>query len=313
MLLQRVSKYDICNKNCKILKILYTNICKFDCKYCVNTSKYFRKEKFTPLKLSKLFIRLYNLGLVKGLFLSSGICKDPDTTTEEMLEVVKLLREKYGFKGYIHFKILPGVAKDLIKRAAELSNRLSINLETPSESYLAELSSVKDFKIDLLRRLRYISKIAEKFPNLSYTTQFIVGASHENDLELLKRMYWLYSKFPKLRRCYFSAFEPIRGTPLEKKPAERKSRVVQLYRADFLIRVYKFKFQELSAAIDENGFFLEKDPKLVVYETLYKDLTPENASFQELLRIPGIGPKTARKLIVNRGDLKQKKLIDYIS
>ena len=200
------------HKTCKIFKTLMDNSCSFDCSYCANSKHSCNKQKasYEPEELASLFKTIVNKRIAEGLFLSSGIPKDPDEVVEKMLSAVKIIRHKQHFRGYIHFKILPVTSKELIKQAAELSSRMSINLEAPNSSSLSEVSSCKDYKIDILRRQAWISRL-----NLSggQTTQIIVN-NISTDKDILKMTKWEYEAF-KLRRMYFSAFKPVKGTPMK--------------------------------------------------------------------------------------------------
>ncbi|MBC7096830.1 MAG: radical SAM protein, partial [Methanobacteriales archaeon] len=210
-------------KGCKVplFKVLLSNKCFNDCKYCINCSKReFTRIELESSELSKIFMDYYEKRYVDGLFLSSATIDDVDNTMEKLIEVVRILRHEKGYDGYIHLKILPGASRELIKRAMELSNRVSINLETATADGLSALSSTKDYKIDIIRRMKWIKKIHDKNPDITpsgQSTQFIIGAVEETDQEILKRISWLYDKLD-IKRTYFSSFQALEGTPLENKP-----------------------------------------------------------------------------------------------
>jgi len=247
------------HKTCKLFKTLMDNSCSFDCKYCGNAKGCAKnKASYEPKELADVFMHLHKKIDVNGLFLSSGVAGDPDKVTEKMIEAVKILRKNYDFNGYIHFKVLPGTSYELVKQASELATRMSINLEAPNSSVLSELSSCKDYRTDILRRQSWISKM-----KLSggQTTQMIVNKL-STDKDVLKMVDWEYKSF-NLRRVYFSAFRPVKGTPLENEKAEPLSRQNHLYNADFLIRDYGFELKEIASILDD-GMLPKEDPKLAI-------------------------------------------------
>ena len=173
---------------------------------------------------------------------------------EKTIECVNILRKDYGYDDYVHLKIVPGASKDSIKRAMALANRVSLNIEAATSSGLAELSSTKDYNKDILKRLSWIDSLHDKsttYPNSTHTTQLIVGANSESDMEILNRMEKIYKK-TNLKRTYFSAFTPIEGTDLENKVECSTDRTKILYNADSLLNDYKFKLKELVFDKDEN-------------------------------------------------------------
>ncbi len=279
-----------------MFKTLFTNACQHECKYCPNATLSHRPkiQKYTPEELAKLTLMLYRGNYVEGLFLSSGIAGNEDQTMEDMIESVRLLREKYSFQGYIHMKILPGASYEHIKQASELVDRVSINIETPSKSYMSELSSTKDYDNDILQRQKYIRHNIGKgrFP-AGQTTQFIVGAAQETDKEIFKSMLNEYEEM-EVKRSYFSAFNSVKGTELENTPSQPQWRENKLYQVDWLHRIYKFQNKEIEHAFDEDGFLFNKDPKLsIALNIIDSAIDPNEATQEQLLRIPGIGPKSA--------------------
>ena len=290
------------HNGCKIplFKTLLTNKCKNDCKYCINQSKRnFTRLELSPEELAKAFLGYYNRGLVNGLFLSSGISGDVDETMEKQVETVSILRKKYGYDDYIHLKVVPGASKDSIKRAMALANRVSINIEAATPSGLAELSSTKDYNKDILKRLSWINSLQNKsttYPNSTHTTQLIVGANGESDKEILERMEKIYKK-SDLKRTYFSAFTPIEETEFSKKEACSTDRTTKLYNADSLLNDYHYNVKEL--IFDENDkLSLTQYPKILAAKNM--DIFPveiNRAPLVELIRVPGIGVKSAREII----------------
>ncbi|RLE49775.1 MAG: putative DNA modification/repair radical SAM protein, partial [Candidatus Methanomethylicota archaeon] len=277
--------------------------------------------KFSPSELATSFISLVNQNLVDGLFLSSGVGKDPEDTMDEMLEAIELIRFKYGFNGYIHLKILPGVSYHQVKRACELANRVSINQEVPTQSRLAELSSQKDLKNDIVVKQRQIKVLQNKYGKGKQTTQYVVGAAGESDLEILRAVYLNYQEL-EMGRVYYSAFTPIANTPLENKAPTSKLREHRLYQADFLMRKYGFTLKELQTVLDEKGMLpLNVDPK-TAYALVNRELYPvdvNDADYWTLIRVPGIGPKTAKRILAYRRrrglimSLKQLKELGVIT
>lgn len=284
-----------------LLKILLSNECENDCQYCINRcGRQIERISFEPDELVKLFLKLYHKHLVHGLFLSSGIAWGVNQTMEKMIKVVEILRKRYKYKGYVHLKLLPGVSFSYVERAVELANRVSLNLESPTQKRLSQISH-KDIKDDIYQRMKWIDRIisAENI-RCSQSTQFVVGASDESDYEILKTTDWLYHHL-KLARTYFSAFQPVENTPLEAHPPTPLMREHRLYQADFLLRRYGFKFEELVFNAEGN-LPLNLDPKMV-FALTHQDKFPveiNNASKEELLRVPGIGLTSATRIIKSK-------------
>lgn len=297
-----------------LFKVLMTNKCVNDCKYCINQSKRnFTRIELSPDELSKSFLNYYNNSYVDGLFLSSGIAHDVDETMEKMIDVTKILRKKYGYDDYIHLKIIPGASKDSIKRAMKLSNRVSLNIESATSSGLSEISSTKDYNKDILKRLDWVNSISNKSKKdssmmcTSQSTQMIVGANDENDNEILSRIKSLYKK-NNIHRSYFSSFSPVEGTDLENREECNKQRTTQLYHADALLNSYNFDLNEL--VFENDGYLsLEEDPKYLA--ALERDIFPleiNSAPYVDLLRVPGIGTISAKKIIAIRKKQPFRKL-----
>ncbi len=280
-----------------LFKVLLSNKCSNDCFYCSNNcSARVQRTEFSEEELSKTFMHLYQANYVEGLFLSSGIGRDEEIQMEKMIETVKHLRFKEKFHGYIHLKILPGVSKDKIDEATSLASRVSINVEAPNKTRINELTTTKEFKTDILRRMRWIKQKAKKnnLPS-GHTTQLVVGPAQETDREIISRIDRLYNEMD-LKRGYFSAFTPLKGTPFENKQKEPLKRENFLYRTDFMMRTYGIKRKEF--VFNEQGNLnLSLDPKIAM--ALHSDLFPldiNQASFDELIRVPGIGPTGAKRI-----------------
>ncbi len=288
-------------QNVFLLKVLLSNACAHDCHYCVNRASHaFRRTTFSAEELAGLFMRLWGRGRVGGLFLSSGIVRSTDATMERMIKTVEILRLKHRFRGYVHLKILPGAGYGLVERAVQLATRVSVNLEAPNQARLHRIATGKDFGKDLLLRMQWAQQlIARQYggTSKSQTTQFVVGAADESDREILEQTERLYRGLD-LARVYFSAFQPIAGTPLEEHQPTPPLREHRLYQADFLLRKYGFRFTEL--IFDQGGNLSEAaDPK-TIWARNHPEFFPleiNRAGERELLRVPGIGPASARKII----------------
>lgn len=287
-----------------LFKVLMTNKCSNDCAYCINHNKHnFNRVEFSPEDITTIFLEYYQNRLVEGLFLSSGIPKDAEYSMENMVEVAHKLRMEHGYQGYIHLKILPGSPYDLIKRAVSLADRVSINLEAATPEGLDHLSSTKNYHVDILRRMKWIKRLINRNKNFApsgQTTQFLIGAGDETDQQILERAHWLYQKV-NLKRSYFSPFEAIANTPLESHEEPPVKRSPRLYQADYLLNSYGFGLDEL--IFDEDGNLnLDADPKYVA-AMAHEELFPveiNEASYNELLRVPGIGKISAKRIIQSR-------------
>ena len=301
-------------KRINLLKVLLTNACENDCYYCVNrASRNFRRISFTPEELAYAFDQMHRKGLVRGLFLSSGVC-NAARTMDRMIATVELVRRRYAFPGYVHLKILPGATFAHVERAVQLANRVSVNLEAPNPERLARIAPPKDFTAHLLQPLHWATRLIEeskgKRASVSQTTQFVVGAADETDRELLSTTARLYREVA-LARVYFSAFQPIAGTPLEDHPPTPPLREHRLYQSDFLFRQYGFTFEDL--VFDDAGNLpSEADPKLTWAQAHPERFPVEvnRASREELLRIPGIGPTSASRILKLRRQGKLCELSD---
>jgi predicted DNA-binding helix-hairpin-helix protein len=299
-----------------VLKILQTSACQNDCHYCAfRAGRDVRRAHVTPDDLARSFDLMYRAGLVDGMFLSSGII-GTIKTMDEMLATTELMRGKYGFRGYIHLKVLPAAEPDQVLRAVELADRVSVNLEGPTPERLAALAPIKNMA-DLLAPLRVAAKqikaqrgeagwrpaVAGEWGRgrLGMSTQFVVGAVGDSDRELLSASQMLYHEIG-LARAYYSAFRPVRNTPLEGRNPTSPTREHRLYQADWLLRYYGFGCEELP--YDSDGLLAEGiDPK-AAWARAHPERFPievNRAPVRELLRVPGIGPHSARAIVAARG------------
>jgi predicted DNA-binding helix-hairpin-helix protein len=304
-------------KQIKLLKTLLSSACERDCFYCpFRAGRDFRRATFKPQEFAELFMKLNQAKAAEGIFLSSGIAAGGANTQNKILDTAEILRNKLGYRGYMHLKIMPGAEKGQVERMMQLADRVSINLEAPNTERLAKLAPHKIFIEELFRPLKWVEEIrrsqpAYKFWNGRYpstVTQFVAGGADESDLELLTTTDWLM-KNVRLKRAYFSAFHPIRDTPLENKAAVDPVREHRLYQASFLLRDYGFDLEEMPFA--QNGNLpLLTDPKLAWAQQNLKErpLEINKAGRQELLRIPGIGPKYADTIIQARRTNKFRDL-----
>lgn len=305
-------------KTIRLMKTMVSSVCKNDCNYCVFRAGHdTKRETMQPDEIAKTFIELESANLVDGLFLSSGIFGNSITVQDKIIATAEILRYRYQYRGYLHLKIMPGTEKDQIQRALQLGSRVSINLEAPTTQHLAHIAPAKEFKQELLQPLLWINQLRKTLPPEktwlkkipSVTTQFVVGGSDESDLELLKTTDYLYNQL-HLQRAYFSPFNPIPNTPLSSQPATPFRRKVRLYQASFLIKQYGFSANDL--IFDGAQLPQEIDPKLAWAKThLAEDPIEINqASFEALLKIPGIGKVSANKILNARRALPIKNESD---
>ena len=298
-----------------LLKVLMTNCCSFDCGYCVNRrSNDIPRATFAPRELAELTMEFYRRNYIEGLFLSSAVLGTPDYTTERMLAVLRLLRGEYRFGGYIHAKAIPGTSPELLQQLGYLADRLSVNVELPSERSLNLLAPDKG-RHSIFRPMKQIAvsgaasreeltlyRHAPKFAPAGQSTQMIVGASPETDYHILKLTEGMYQKY-SLKRVFYSAYIPVaedtRLPALDTKPPLLREH--RLYQADWLLRFYHFRAEEL---LDEGrpDFDLRLDPKCG-WALRHLDQFPvevQRADYEALLRVPGIGVTSAKRILTAR-------------
>ncbi len=298
-----------------LLKVLMTNYCVYDCKYCINRrSNDTRRTAFTPRELAELTVQFYRRNYIEGLFLSSGVLRDPDYTTLRMIETLRLLRREFAFNGYIHAKAIPGTSPELVQQLGYLADRLSVNIELPSQKGLAALAPDKS-KAAILAPMRLIEaqgrqnkeelakyRHAPVFAPAGQSTQLIVGATEDSDRHILHLTESLYDRY-RLKRVFYSAYVPVVENPLlpalhTKPPLLREHR---LYQADWLLRFYGFRADEL---LDDQhpNFDPMLDPKCYWAITHPEQFPVEimTADLGLLLRVPGIGPTGARRILSAR-------------
>ena len=299
-----------------LLKVLLTNSCVYDCKYCINRrSNEIRRAAFTPRELAELMIGFYRRNYIEGLFLSSGVLKDPNYTCEQMIETLSLLRNEYRFNGYIHAKAIPGADPVLLGRLGELSDRMSVNIELPSQRSLTLLAPDKKKEM-ITVPMRFISRniaqnttdlvryrSAKPFVPAGQSTQMIIGATPETDYQVLLLTQALYKKY-QLKRVYFSAYTPVISDALLPAATDFNPPMLRehrLYQADWLLRFYQFEADEI---LDEAhpSFHPLLDPKCN-WAVNHLDRFPieiNTIPYEQLLRIPGVGVKSARRIIEAR-------------
>ena len=298
-----------------LLKIMLTNNCIYDCAYCINRrSNDLPRATFSVTELVNLTIEFYRRNYIEGLFLSSGVVRNPDYTMERLVKVVKDLRQVYRFNGYIHLKSIPGASQELVNEAGLYSDRMSVNIEIPNEQSLQLLAPEKDFQ-SVFTPMRYIQqgmlqsaeerkkyRHAPRFVPAGQSTQMIVGATSDSDKDILRLTSALYKR-PSMKRVYYSGFVPVNGydnrlPALKQPPLVRENR---LYQADWLLRFYNFKVDEI---VDDSypDLDLEIDPKLA-WALRHPEVFPvdiNRADYEMLLRVPGLGVKSAKMILTAR-------------
>ena len=293
-----------------LLKILLTNYCIYDCQYCVNrTSNDIERAAFTPKEIAELTINFYKRNYIEGLFLSSAVIKNPDHTMELLIETLSILRCQYRFNGYIHAKAIPGASQELVERLGLLCDRLSVNIELPSSDALKKFAPQKNKQNILapMKRIRdgiiqnkqeiAVYKKAPRFAPSGQSTQMIIGASPESDKTILNLSQNLYDKY-KLKRVFFSAYIPVGKNPLLPVSAPPLLREHRLYQADWLLRFYDFRAEELFDGGNDN-FSNIVDPKCE-WALRHLELFPveiNKAPYSMIMRIPGIGVRSAAKIV----------------
>lgn len=302
-----------------LLKILFTNKCIYDCEYCINrSSNVTKRAEFSPREVADLTINFYKRNYIEGLFLSSGVIKNPNYTMELLIKTADILRNEYHYNGYIHMKSIPGADSDLVKKMGLLVDRMSVNVELPLEKSLKILAPQKSIKAiessmdfankKIVQRKNEIKlyKHTPKFLPAGQTTQMIIGADEESDFDIVSRAENLYDDY-SLKRVFYSAFVPVVKSEftkdIKKAPLLREHR---LYQADWLLRFYGFKFSDLLNEKNKN-FDLRIDPKTdwAINNISKFPMEINKASFYDLIKIPGIGITSARKIVNAR---KYRKL-----
>ena len=299
-----------------LLKILLTNHCVFDCHYCVNRkSSNVARARFTPQEVVDLTLSFYRRNYIEGLFLSSGIVKNSNHTMEQLVEVARILREEHDFRGYIHLKTIPEADAEIVHQAGLYADRVSINVELPTDSGLTRLAPDKDARqiegamgrvksdISELKDARKRFKHAPRFAPAGQSTQMIVGADAATDADIVGKASRLYDNF-RLRRVYYSAFSPIPDAsavlPLKRPPLIREHR---LYQSDWLMRFYGYKPAEVMQATEADGNLpLDIDPKLAwaLNHRAHFPVDVNRAPREALLRVPGLGVKAVDRILASR-------------
>jgi predicted DNA-binding helix-hairpin-helix protein len=306
-------------KRMKVLKTMLTSACERNCNYCpFRAGRNMRRSTFKPEELAKTFVEVHRSGAVEGLFLSSGIIKGGVSTQDRLIDTADILRNKLGYRGYMHLKLMPGLERDQVLRSMQLATRVSMNLEGANENRLFFLAPMKKFEDELLMPLKWAEEIRRnENPQLAWNgrwaatiTQFVVGPSGESDLELLSTSEFLYKKLG-LKRTYYSAFFPILDTPLENHAPENPIREHRLYQSSFLLRDYGFSLEDMPFTQSGN-LPLDIDPKLAWAQQnlLNTPLEINSSSREQLLQIPGIGPMGANSILKARRGRKIRSLSD---
>ncbi len=294
-----------------VLKTLQTNACAKDCFYCpFRAGREFRREAFSSEELARLVHEMHGAGLIRGMFLSSGVVGHDDHSMAQIVATGEILRKRYAYPGYIHLKLMPAASDSAIEAALKVADRVSINLEAPNAERLAKLTTTKRLGPDLLDPLRRVKRVLEAAGRfVGRTTQFVVGAAGESDAEILETTRSAYRDLG-LSRVYYSAFKPVSDTPLEGHPAENPLRERRLYQADFLLRDYAFDLDDLPLATGRLPLGI--DPKMA-WAIARPDLYPvevNRAGRWELIRVPGIGPTVAARIIRERRRAKIRGEVD---
>ncbi len=302
-----------------LLKVLFSNACIYDCVYCVNRrSNDVKRACFTPKEIAELTMEFYKRNYIDGLFLSSAVIKSPDYTMEQMIKSLEIVRNEHKFRGYIHAKTIPGASEELVTKLGHLADRISVNIELPSEQSLKRLAPEKT-KNSILKPMRQMSlcldenkrelvkyKHSTRFAPAGQTTQMIIGASGETDYQILKLTQGLYNKY-MLKRVFYSAYIPVLQNAVlpdinTKPPLLREHR---LYQADWLLRFYSFTADEILSESNQN-FNPHLDPKCnwAIHNMHFFPIDVNKASYEGLLRVPGIGIISAKRICVARKHTK---------
>lgn len=302
-----------------LFKTLMSNVCNNDCKYCpLREQKDIRRCSLQPEETARIFRDYYNRRKVHGLFLSSGQLGTADATMGRLNATARLLRTKHAFRGYIHLKVIPGASDAAIEEAVSLASAVSLNIETPGEKNLAQLSSKKEYIRDIIEPIKLIMRLTargSRYQRTKQTTQFIVGAAGESDAEIVKYTWGLYDRL-KMHRVYFSAYqkglgdESIAGEQSEPdEPRDVLMREHRLYQVDFLFRRYGFSESDipfddggrLSLTVDPKEAFAQRHPEMFPVDV-------NSASRLALLRVPGLGPVTVKRILQLRKETRIRRI-----
>ena len=304
-----------------LLKTLISNVCSNDCKYCpLRGDRDLRRCTLTNQEVVDTFLDYYGRREVFGLFLSSGVIGTPDATMQRLTDIARILRRRHQFRGYIHLKILPGCSPGAVEEAVSLASSVSLNIETPGETFLSKLSGRKDFLQDIIEPIKQISRLTAKgsrYHRVKHTTQFIVGAAGEADNQIVRYMGGLYQRLG-LDRIYFSAYQRGLGCPelpgeqTTVEPQQVFAREHRLYQVDFLMRRYGFREEEIP--FEQGGrLSLQVDPKMA-WAQRHPEFFPVDANTApkwDLLRVPGLGPETVSKILSRRKEGRIRSIEDF--
>lgn len=303
-----------------LFKTLMSNACQHDCKYCpLREQQDVRRCSLSPDETAAVFMDYFTRKKVFGLFLSSAVLGTPDRTMDRLTSVAEILRRCHGFRGYIHLKVIPGASHAAIERAVSLSSAVSLNMETPGQHHMAKLSEKKNFIRDIVEPIKLISRLTAKGSRhqaVRQTTQFIVGAAGEADVEIVKYMGGLYDRLA-MSRIFFSAYQQglgdasVAGASAQVNPADVFVREHRLYQVDFLMRTYGFAASDI--VFEEQGdLSLQIDPKenWAIHHPEQFPMDVNRAARWALLRVPGLGPVTVRRILKQRRARKLARIED---
>ncbi|OHB53430.1 MAG: hypothetical protein A2Y07_00005 [Planctomycetes bacterium GWF2_50_10] len=301
-----------------LFRTLVSNSCVNDCKYCpLRANSNIQRCSLTPEETARAFIDFYDSRMVFGAFLTSGVTGNPDSSMARLIETADIIRRRHDFRGYMHLKVIPGASDSAIEEAVKLASALSINIEAPGRDFFSKLSEKKDFDADIIRPLKKLAALTgpgAKYEKKSLTTQFIVGPAGETDRHLIHYTEALYQRL-HLHRVYFSAYQKELGDSSIEMPAESSGQIFtrehRLYQADYLLR--KYGFSQADFIFDPNGnFSMENDPKQAWADANpgFFPLDINKASKWQLLRIPGFGPETVRRIIKYRAHDRIRAVTD---
>ena len=303
-----------------MLKTLLSSVCVNDCRYCpFRTARDEQRCTLDPDEVVALFLELVRSRGIRGLFLSSGVIRDPDYTMDRLTAVARILRRKHRYRGYIHLKVIPGSSDAAIEEAASLANAVSLNVEVPTRSAFRQVSTAKDFDRDVVRPMKLLSRLTAKgsrYERVSQSTQFVVGAADETDRQIIQATAGLYDRLG-LHRVYFSAYQQGMGDPDlpgergGMPPDDRLTREHRLYQVDWLLRKYGFTADEipldaadrLSLSVDPKALWARQHPERFPIDV-------NRAPRRELLRVPGFGPVTVRRILKRRRGARLRSIED---